>query len=160
MCCGVQYLFYVIIFKKIIKNIIKQGKKEKKQQTEDIYTLLNQQLENHVRSTMITGDFNAIIAKGNKVHPKLIGKFAKDTINDNDRYLIDFLTQNSSMQLICFLDINSLTSLIGKTHIFPSIVEIHIAIKLTTYWPMYHGRRTIMTQKQSQIIKRLVITNL
>ena len=76
------------------------------QQTEDIYTLTNQLLENNARSTIIAGDFSAIIAKGNEDHPKLMGKFAKSTINDNGRYLVDFLTQNSFMQLIRFLDIN------------------------------------------------------
>ena len=50
---------------------------------------------NNARSTIIAGDFNAIIAKGNEDHPKLIGKFAKGTINDNGRYLVNFLTQNS-----------------------------------------------------------------
>ena len=57
-------------------------------QNEDIYTLLNQELENHARSTITAGDFNAIIPQGND-HPKLIGKFAKGTVNDNRAYLIE-----------------------------------------------------------------------
>ena len=50
------------------------------QQTEDIY-IIKSDANKYARSTIITGDFNAVIAKGNEDHSKLIVKFVKNTEN-------------------------------------------------------------------------------
>ena len=56
---------------------------------------MSDQLKRNTRPTFIAGDFNAVIADGNKYYPKNIGSYSKGFTNENGPFLIDFIIQNN-----------------------------------------------------------------
>ena len=72
-----------------------QRTKQNPEETEKLYSDLNNLLKQNRHSTFVLGDFNAVIADGHIKYPENVGKYSKGKINENGYYLIDFLAQNN-----------------------------------------------------------------
>ena len=63
--------------------------------TEEIYSILDQELKHNAKNKFVLGDFNASIGSQHKNYSTNIGSFGKGEVNKNGKLLTDFLAQNN-----------------------------------------------------------------
>ena len=107
---------------------------------------MSDQLKRNTRSTFIAGDFNAVIADGNKQYPKNKGSYSKGTTNENGPFLIDFLIQNNLYATNTFFQHLYTNIIAWQNNNYPAYSKIHLGTKSTLFQHIHLGKGTIQVR--------------